>query len=227
MQAAPRFSYIHSNITPSHSSCPTSFSVCNFPPEYRYVFLLRFLYCPFIFQVPHIKLVMHKHPPRPKGAGPRQNPVVLMSNCIRLAVVMERWYHGPNRVPTRRCVVVGHILYDMLIISGQLVHVVLVAAVCNKPATHKLRGFASHSHTLFCTLCWISSHDKEKPMAFQEGGTSLLFALLCVSQSHSPQHFALGQMKSILSPAKHDDSSQELCKEPCILLYATVPPSVL
>ncbi|KAG2046041.1 hypothetical protein BDR06DRAFT_977775 [Suillus hirtellus] len=30
------FSYICSNIVPSHSSCPTSFSICNLPPEYRY-----------------------------------------------------------------------------------------------------------------------------------------------------------------------------------------------
>jgi len=165
-QAAPRFSYIHSNIVPSHSSCPTSFSVCNFPPEYRYVFLLCFLYCPFIFQVLHVKLIMHKHPPRPKGAGPRWNPVVLMSNCIRLAAVMERRYHGPNRVPTRRCMVVGHISYNVLIILGRLVRIVLVAAVCNKPTTHKLGGFASHSHTLFYTLYWISSYDKEKPTAF-------------------------------------------------------------
>ncbi|KAI0275964.1 hypothetical protein BC826DRAFT_1114245 [Russula brevipes] len=29
------FSYINSNITPSHSSCPTSFSICNLPPEFR------------------------------------------------------------------------------------------------------------------------------------------------------------------------------------------------
>jgi hypothetical protein len=33
-----RFSYIWSNIAPSHSSCPTSFSICNLPPEYRCVF---------------------------------------------------------------------------------------------------------------------------------------------------------------------------------------------
>ncbi|KAG1846632.1 hypothetical protein F4604DRAFT_1688312 [Suillus subluteus] len=30
------FSYIRSNIAPSHSSCPTSFSICNLPPEFRY-----------------------------------------------------------------------------------------------------------------------------------------------------------------------------------------------
>ena len=30
-----RFSYIRSNIAPSHLSCLTSFSICNLPPEYR------------------------------------------------------------------------------------------------------------------------------------------------------------------------------------------------
>ncbi|KIK16848.1 hypothetical protein PISMIDRAFT_25032 [Pisolithus microcarpus 441] len=30
------FSYIHSNIAPSHLSAPISFSICNLPPEYRY-----------------------------------------------------------------------------------------------------------------------------------------------------------------------------------------------
>ncbi len=30
-----RFSYICSNIMPSHSSCPTSFSICNLPPGYQ------------------------------------------------------------------------------------------------------------------------------------------------------------------------------------------------
>ncbi|KAI0668702.1 hypothetical protein C8Q78DRAFT_1097701 [Trametes maxima] len=30
------FSYLQSNIAPSHSSCPTSFAICNLPPEFRY-----------------------------------------------------------------------------------------------------------------------------------------------------------------------------------------------
>ena len=34
-----RFSYIRSNIGPSHSSCPTSFSICNLPPQFRCVML--------------------------------------------------------------------------------------------------------------------------------------------------------------------------------------------
>lgn len=53
--------------------------------------------------------------------------------------------------------------------------VVLVAVVCDKPAAHKIGGFASHSHTHFCTLCWISLQDKTKAVAFQKGGASLVF----------------------------------------------------
>src|SRR5712691_4195464 len=64
----------------------------------------------------------------------------------------------------------------MLTETGRLVRVILVAVVCDKPATHKMGGFASHSHTNFCTLCWISTHDKGKPYAFQHGG--VLFAIL-------------------------------------------------
>ncbi|KAL1940756.1 hypothetical protein VTO73DRAFT_7797 [Trametes versicolor] len=30
------FSYLKSNIAPSHSSCPTSFAICNLPPQMRY-----------------------------------------------------------------------------------------------------------------------------------------------------------------------------------------------
>src|SRR5216683_6251733 len=69
MQLGPRFSYIHSNIAPSHSSCPTSFSVCNFPPEYWYIFLPHLLYRLLIFQVLHVKPVMHKHLLGPKEQG--------------------------------------------------------------------------------------------------------------------------------------------------------------
>jgi len=176
MQAGTRFSYIYSNIVPSHSLCPTLFLICNFPPKYWYIFLLYFLYHPLIFQIPHIKFVMHEHPPRPKRAGPGWNPAVPTSNCIRLAMVMKRQDYGPNRVPTRRCAVGNHIPFDVLIISGHLMHVILVAAICDKPAAHKIGGIASHSHTLFCTLCWITLHNKEKPTAFQEGGTSFLSA---------------------------------------------------
>lgn len=44
-----RFSYICSNIAPSHSSCPMSFSICNLPPEYRCIMLHLFLNKGFYF----------------------------------------------------------------------------------------------------------------------------------------------------------------------------------
>jgi len=61
----------------------------------------------------------------------------------------------------------------VLIILGRLVRVILVAVVCDKPAAHKIGGFASHSHNNFCTLCWISARDKAKVASFQDGGKSL------------------------------------------------------
>jgi hypothetical protein len=63
----------------------------------------------------------------------------------------------------------------VLIDAGRLVRVILVAVVCDKPAAHKIGGFASHSHTNFCTLCWISVLDKGKPTAFQNEGVSFIF----------------------------------------------------
>lgn len=62
----------------------------------------------------------------------------------------------------------------MLSLSGRLVRVALIAAVCDKPAAHKIGGFASHSHNNFCTLCWITAQDKAKSTAFHEGGTSIV-----------------------------------------------------
>ncbi|KAF8431526.1 hypothetical protein L210DRAFT_3415850, partial [Boletus edulis BED1] len=52
---------------------------------------------------------------------------------------------------------------------GRLVRVILVTVVCDKPAAHKIGGFASHSHTYFCTVCWISIPDKNTPEAFVQG----------------------------------------------------------
>lgn len=61
---------------------------------------------------------------------------------------------------------------------GRLVCVALVAVVCDKPAAHKLGGFGSHSHTYFCTLCWITQTDKATPQAFAENGKLFLSELL-------------------------------------------------
>ncbi|KIN94203.1 hypothetical protein M404DRAFT_35270 [Pisolithus tinctorius Marx 270] len=132
------FSYIQSNITPSHSSAPTSFSICNLPLEYRYQ--TANLMCTSIM-------------PGPKEQSPNEVQCFLrpiISNLLRL------WKHG-IKVPTKSQP------------EGRLVHVVLVAVVCDKPAAHKIGGFASHSHTYYCTECWISTADKGKVTTFQKG----------------------------------------------------------
>ncbi|KIN97963.1 hypothetical protein M404DRAFT_31780 [Pisolithus tinctorius Marx 270] len=53
--------------------------------------------------------------------------------------------------------------------EGRLIRVALVAVVCDKPAAHKIGGFASHSHNYYCTCCWICSTDKGNVNAFQKG----------------------------------------------------------
>lgn len=67
--------------------------------------------------------------------------------------------------------------------TGRLVRVILVAVVCDKPAAHKIGGFASHSHTNFCSLCWISLHEKTKASAFQHEGMSILFLIIFIPSS--------------------------------------------
>ena len=63
----------------------------------------------------------------------------------------------------------------VLTLIGWLVCIILITVVCDKPTVHKMGGFVSHSHTNFCSLCWISVQDKAKPSAFQDGGALLLF----------------------------------------------------
>ncbi|KAG1719167.1 uncharacterized protein EDB91DRAFT_1011243, partial [Suillus paluster] len=65
---------------------------------------------------------------------------------------------------------------------GRLVCIILVAVICDKPAAHKVGGFASHSHTNFCTLCWITPSNKTTPAAFQEG----VFCTRTNKEQHEP-----------------------------------------
>jgi hypothetical protein len=67
-----------------------------------------------------------------------------------------------------------HAADNVLTQTGHLVRVILVTVVCDKPAVHKMGRFASHSHTNFCSLYWISVHNKGKPITFQYGGASHL-----------------------------------------------------
>lgn len=54
--------------------------------------------------------------------------------------------------------------------NGRLVRVILVVLACDKPAAHKLGGFGSHAHRLFCTKCWVSQADKATPKSFLRDG---------------------------------------------------------
>jgi len=89
--------------------------------------------------------------------------------------LLQLWRDG-IKVPTESCLEGTRLSpctqEDVLIKTGRLVRVILVAVVCDKPAAHKVGGFGSHSHTNFCTLCWITTHDKSKPAAFKQGGAS-------------------------------------------------------
>jgi hypothetical protein len=73
-----------------------------------------------------------------------------------------------------RCRPSSYAADNILTQTGCFVHVILLAMVCDKPAAYKIRGFASYSHTNFCSLCWILVHDKGKPTSFQYGGGSYL-----------------------------------------------------
>ncbi|KAN0074465.1 hypothetical protein V8E55_011877 [Tylopilus felleus] len=112
------FSYIHSNIAPLHSSCPTSFSICNLPSQYRTA-----------------NLLLTSILPGPKEQNPDQ---------------------------------IQHFLRPISCPKGRLVRVIFVVVVCDKPAAHKLGGFGSHSHTYFCTACWITRADNDKPTVFMK-----------------------------------------------------------
>ena len=90
--------------------------------------------------------------------------------------------------------------YDVLTKLGCLVCIILVAVVCDKPTAHKIRGFASHSHTNFCNICWITQHDKSNPAAFQDGGVlfipTISFAISHLTGFHrwtDKEHCRLGE----------------------------------
>jgi len=67
---------------------------------------------------------------------------------------VEKRNCGAYRIETRRYVSHRHTAHCVLLNGvGRLVRVILTAVVCDKPAAHKMGGFASHSHNHFCTLC--------------------------------------------------------------------------
>jgi hypothetical protein len=100
--------------------------------------------------------------------GPKEQTLDQVQRFLRpiISDLLRLWKHG-IKVPTE-----SHP-------EGRLVRVALVAVVCDKPAVHKMGGFASHSHTNFCTGCWISTEDKGKPSAFQRNGKSFSIDFAC------------------------------------------------
>lgn len=128
-------------------------------------------------KISNIQPDVYKYSPWTQRAKPWPNSAIFTSHYLRLSAPMEIWSQSPNWILSP-----GYLhprIYEYYVstnfVAGRLVRVVLVAVVCDKPAAHKIGGFASHSHTKFCTACWITIQDKDKPRAFENGG--MLIAL--------------------------------------------------
>lgn len=99
--------------------------------------------------------------------GPKEQDYDEIQRFMRILVneLLRLWQNGV-RIPTPSCP------------EGRLVRVALVGVCCDKPAAHKIGGFGSHSHTYFCTRCWITQKDKARDEAFMKNGKSILYLLL-------------------------------------------------
>ena len=119
--------------------------------------------------------------------GPKeQNPDEIQRFLRPIISDLLRLWKDGIKVPTEsrpdgEAYTSDRVVEDTLTVTGRLVRVILVAVVCDKPAAHKMGGFASHSHNHFCSLCWISAHDKGKQSAFQNGGESVPFLISPIS----------------------------------------------
>ncbi|KAJ3551006.1 hypothetical protein NMY22_g68 [Coprinellus aureogranulatus] len=111
------FSYLRSQIAPSHSSCPISIGIANLPAHLRY-------------RTANLLLVGIMPGPKEQLPDECQRFLrVLVNELLRL------WETGFTAIT---------------------------------PSRPLVGGFGSHSHTFFCTRCWISQADKVKPGAFQQ-----------------------------------------------------------
>jgi hypothetical protein len=68
---------------------------------------------------------------------------------------------------------VGMLVKTPLHPNGRRIRVVLVCVVCDVPAAHKLGGFGSHSHTFFCTRCFVKLDDKQTMSALVKDGKAI------------------------------------------------------
>jgi hypothetical protein len=131
--------------------------------------------------------------------GPKEQMADEVQRYLRLIVsnLLCLWKHG-IKIPTPSCP------------DGRLVWVILIAIVCDKPAAHKLAGFASHSHTYYCTECWICSQDKMNQSAFERGSkqTSVIIHH-CHMLLSIPQHILNIQMQSSEDWGKNTTTSHQ------------------
>jgi hypothetical protein len=152
-----RFSYLRSMISASHTSGPMSINIANLRHHMRYVrqpSMISFAHTVHIrYQFGHLILTSIFPGPKEQDADQVQRFLrILVNELIRL------WLHG-FWMKTRK--------YP----QGRLIRFILLCVCCDKPAAHKLGGFGSHSHTFFCTRCWIRQRDKTTKEAFQRNGT--------------------------------------------------------
>ncbi|THU81127.1 hypothetical protein K435DRAFT_823486 [Dendrothele bispora CBS 962.96] len=89
--------------------------------------------------------------------GPKEQDSDEVQRFLRILVneLLRLWRHGIIVKTTKHP-------------HGRLVRIILVCVICDKPAAHKLGGFGSHSHTFFCTRCWIKLSEKATAAAFQQ-----------------------------------------------------------
>ena len=173
---------------------------------------------------------MHKHTSGSERAKPWWDPTVFTSYHIWLTLSLEGWDQNPNGIETWRWGVHIHAVKDMLTELGWLVCVILIAVVCNKPAMHKMGGFASHSHNNFCSLYWISASDKAKPSAFQYGGALFFF----LAQVHTLIHYSISSLNKWGIPSTQQDISttpppylpEKLCQRICNMILWTLLPTL-
>ncbi|EIW86727.1 hypothetical protein CONPUDRAFT_45752 [Coniophora puteana RWD-64-598 SS2] len=87
--------------------------------------------------------------------GPKEQTGDQVQRYLRPVIsdLLRLWRDG-IMIPTESCP------------QGRLVRVVLVAAVCDKPAAHKIGGFGAHTHGKPCSMCWITQTDIKENLAF-------------------------------------------------------------
>jgi hypothetical protein len=94
--------------------------------------------------------------------GPKEQTPDECQRFLRIIVneLLRLWKEGVL-VPTPSCP------------EGRLLRLILIAICCDKPAAHKMGGFGSHSHTFFCTKCWVKQSDKGSCKAYEKDGNNV------------------------------------------------------